>query len=521
MYKKNCFYFFIFLLFIGFNCRSQSNIEDSSLNNLNGLRLLYADYIWLTSDNPVGIAEINQPRLGKAFLGFAQEQGSFFNYNSPKSIDNISFLTEGYTKPNKISYYGKLKYQKSKEYNLVWNDASFIAEENPFIIADSIGGNYDNEIFYLEGKMSSKNAAGNLIWGLALSYKVGNKVDQTDPRPEISSVLFSFKPGVSIVCGQWVLGTNLYLTYLKEKVDFDVVDTHTNYRYFRFMGFGKYLGLSGDDLTRFYKGWDYGGSLQAQYIASHWTNLLEVQLHQDYQRAEEGSGNTRFLAGDYTKISFEVSDRIRFVREWGIHEISLKGGISEIEGKWFDQHQVTDNEGTQYWEVYNESIRYKKTILQAGAGYALMSKLRDTRISQILSAGLNLRMDMADFYPEGYSQNIYNLTARLGVFKQWQTGQTDFSIDIELDYRYNPQSDLDIDEIELVEQVSYPDHYFRSSDYLNVNGILKLGIPKLFNKSTLPYIAIENRWLQTTGTTPYFEKSAYRLYSGVRLGLIF
>lgn len=488
--------------------------------NMDALKLLYVDQPWLMTDNPAALAHIDQ-RIVDVYLGVSHTQGNFYNYNRPKAIDAINFATEGYSKPDRITFYGKMGYQKSREYSLHWNDVSFISSENPYIIADSIGGDYDNEIFNLEGKMASQNASGSLKWGVALSYKVGKKVDQTDPRPEISSMELSAKPGLTVIRGDWEIGANLLVMRFLEEVDFDVEDHYTNYRYFRFMGFGEYLGLSDDYFSRNYKGWDYGGSIQAQYKGANWTNLLEVQVLDEYERAQEGSTNTRFLAGDYSALTIGFSDRIRFPHGQGDHGIQFRGSLTEVEGKWFDQNQMTDDDGTQYWQVYNESIRYKKTIVKAGILYERTQKAENTLTNSILSAGLRLRMDMGNFYPEGYQQDIYNMTGNLGIYKQWLLGKAHLSLDIDLAYRYNLQSDLEVGEIVLAERTTYPDHYFRSADGLDINGIVKFGLPHLFKTAVLPYLSIDTRWIQTTVQVPYFDDHAHRLYGGIKLGMAF
>ncbi len=509
----------MFLLSCSLISQAQNNLNDS-ITNMDELKLLYVKHPWLTTNNPAALTNIDQ-RIVDVFLGFEHTGGSFYNYNNPKAIDAISFATEGYSKPNNITFYGKMGYRKSKEHSLNWNDVSFIAEENPFIIADSIGGNYDNEIFNLEGKVASQNASGILKWGLSVSYKVGKKVDQTDPRPRISSMILSARPGITLVHDNWEIGANLLVSRFLEEVDFDVEDHYTNYHYFRFMGFGKYLVLSDDYFSRNYKGWNYGGSLQAQYKNTNWTNLLELQLLSEYERAQEGTINTRFLSGDYSALTLNLTNRIRFLHDNGLNEIKLQGSLTEVKGKWFDQKQVTGGDGTQYWQVYNESIRYKKAIAKAGIQYNMIHQKKDGFTNHILSAGVQFQMDMGNFYPEGYKQDIYNLTGNIGGYKQWQLGKTNLSLNINLGYRYNLQSDLEIDQILLVERVTYPDHYYRSTDNFQLNGFIKFGLPYLFKSKVLPYLAFESRWIKTMDKVPYFDNNAYRLYSVIKMGVSF
>jgi hypothetical protein len=513
----------VFLFLICGYCQlglAQNKPTDSLGKDPNTLRLLALDHIWVTGQNPAAISEIKYTRLGEVNLSFGEEKGDYRNYNQAEYISRLQFKTEGYTKPKNITFYGSLAYTNQRESKLVWNDVSFLAPENPFIIADSIGGDYDKEVFDLKGIMASTNKAGNLDWGVALNYKVGDKVDQTDPRPSIRSMEINVKPGIRLKKGAWRFGANVSGRRFTELVDFSVEDHYTNYRYFRLMGLGMYTGHSDDWFSRDYKGWSYGGAFQVGYQSDRYRNLFEFNYDHNYERAQEGNNKSRFLAGDFTANSFGFTNRFRIMGKRNNKEVAIYGKYTQIEGLWFDQNRELGDDGTEYWQVYNESVRYKKDIVDFGMSFSFWNR-KSGITDHFIKARTGLRMDMADFYPEGYFQNNYNLTSGVEAFKNWAWVGTNLSLTLGVDYVHNLKSDLSIDSIELLDRVTHPDHYYKSSHRIISKTGLKWAFPKMLKNNAWPYLAFDADWAITLSDNPIFDSGSNRRLFMLRLGINF
>ncbi|TAJ14680.1 hypothetical protein DMA11_04735 [Marinilabiliaceae bacterium JC017] len=493
--------------------------SEKLIKDINTFDLLPTYNVWQYSSNPAGIFYHPNASLSETNIDFSHENGDYQRVFEPESKRSIAFQTQGYTLVKGIRFYGKLSYYNGLERNLKWNDVAFIAPDNPFILADSTGGDYDNEQFLLQGIIASQIGKSDFYWGLNLNYKAGSKADQTDPRPKITSMRAEISPGIILSKEHWQYGMNLHLEKFKEEIDIKVVDNYVNHRFFRFMGFGMYQGVTKSSLERIYKGENYGLALQLQYTNSSFSNILELKADKEYERAQEGAESTIYLSGDYKGFSMQLSDHLTVNRSNLYHTLSMYANYKTIKGIWFDQEQQTYEDGTKYWEVYNQSVKYKRSVINLHLGYDLLKMKEGTEDFRV-GADVMLEALMSDFYPENYYENIFNLTTKVNGKKSWSLNNADISLKAGVGYRFPLKQEIYIENIELQDQITYPEHYYHSSELLSLNGEMKIGIPHFFNTNAIPYLAVNGNYLCALADYSKYNGST-RLLTSFKVGFIF
>ncbi len=519
MNKNYITYSFIFLAVVCQFVNGQTKQKDS-VKYINSFEKIPINNLWIITNNPAAISNNDFEKLGNVSVGYNTKKGDYYRYNQPESINSILFSAEGYTKPNKITFYGKMDYYNAREKNLNWNNVSFISSNNPFILADSIGGDYDNEIFTLTGKMASQFGENKSNWGISIKYKVGNKVDQTDPRPEIQSQRISIRPGIILAIKNWEFGVNGYYESFKEDTDITVVDHYISYRYFRFMGFGIYSGISDDYFERVYKGYNYGVALQTKYSRHSLKNILELKITNEYERAHEGSLSTRFLAGDYNGTIINIKDRLQIRKNNLIHTFHFNGELRLIKGTWYDQNQVTGDDGTIYWDVYNKSVKYKNVLVNANLEYSL-TKEKDNLINHVFFGKLDIKGEMCDFYPDKFLNNYYNLTSTIGYHKNWFSKTFQIALKFNLGYKFNLNKEFYAKDIEFLETITYPEYYYNITNQIKFNNEIKIGFNKLLKVPILPYMAVSSDFVYCKDNNYNYYNNDYRVLGNIKIGIIF
>ena len=516
MQKKHLICLFLFCVYT--SCLYSQN-SDTLVKTYGAFNFAQFKNLWNDTQNPASTFYQTYSQIGNASVNYGYQDNDFHSVFKAKSQNYFAVNTEGFTTKKGISYFGKFQYMNAQEQDLTWNNTSFISKDNPFILADSVGGNYDNEQFLLEGGISFPLGKSGNVWGLKAKYHVGSKANQSDPRPDIVSLRASVTMGVIVKRNLWDFGINLYLERLSEEIDVSIVDK-VNHRYFRFMGFGQYQGVTDTYFERLYTGRNYGVALQASYNSGSLKNITELKIHREYERAEDGGGFTKYRAGDYKAYAINFSDKMFWFRDNYINKLSFNATYKNTKGIWFDQNMETGDDGTSYWHVYNESVKYKKNIFDLGLNYSLVKKKKD-QASFKFSGNVNLNIALADFYPEKFHEDIYNLTVSLKNRKNWYKDKVDVSVSIGTEYRYNIKKDIYVQNIELQNIITYPEYYYRSSDYFLMDCELRLGLKKIFKTGIFPYVSLTGNGIFLTDKNSVYNDGDHRFFANLKVGFVF
>lgn len=478
---------------------------------------------WESTVNPVGIAYNPYGSFVEASLLLNVEDGSYYRVVMPETEEYLSFNATGQKQVKNIHYFGRFNYFIGRELNLRWNDVSMISEDNVFTLGDSIGGEYSNEGFILEGKIASGSGIKPLKWGMGLFLTVGDKANQSDPRPEIISLRAGVNPGVSYSFNKMTLGMNMNYEYFKEEIHFEVIRSSSNPRYFSFKGFGinENIQMTGS-YPRLYSGYAIRPAIQLDYKSDKISNFLEIKLDKQLTRIHEGSNFIKHF-GDFKLFDLQLSDKLMIVGPDLSQSIEIKSGYKTAKGIYIsqdidDEPYIVDGIEEIRYKINDISVIYKAQKLNASLGYSLSMKKQD-KTTCVLSTKVSLNKDKYNQYPDGYFQHFTSLTSTISGRKNWFFRPMDFSVDLDASYRKNLSHEIYVRDIELMTTITLPEFEYLMVDYYILGSHLNFGFPKLFKKVVYPYISFGCNYLQTIGQNDYYLQSN-RIYGDFKISFI-
>ena len=309
-------------------------------------------------------------------------RGDLHDVDESSKINAFRVGISGQQRFDKVICSGSIAYNDGKEYARRWNSTLQVADDNPFILGDSIPSDFNTQRFNLSGTVAYKPLE-RLILALRLDYDTGSSANQTDPRPKTDGMHFVITPGVQyLMGGGFSLGLSGGFDLMSESISHEVIDPRESYVYFRFNGLGDYSTIStGTSLSypRNYTGTEYTGALQFAWDGGRGVaNLLEATYASSTQEARDGGAVFTFLGGDYSRTGFGVSDRLRFGNSRRTHNVIVGWDHKRVEGIWYEQTAYIDPDKNNQisYKVQASGLKNKETVSVFRAEYRF-DKLRD------------------------------------------------------------------------------------------------------------------------------------------------
>ncbi|MCF6358417.1 MAG: hypothetical protein L3J54_11480 [Draconibacterium sp.] len=259
------------LLFAGApdSLRQQTSFSSEKILNLKT--------VWSGSANPASLQFFDiQQKIGKAYLNFNNESGDFHRYRQEKTFNEIGFFTSGYVTLDKWKFYGNFNYSNSKNEGINWTDVLNPYDDNPYILADSVGGTYHKEYFTMQGK-ASWQIDNMLTFGVDINYNAGVGARRKDPRPKNITTTFDISPAIIFSFNKIKLGANFSYQTSKEDIEISTV-TDSIYSFFNFKGLGAY-SVSTEKDNRSHESNLFGGGIQIGFNGNKLNNLTEVNFY--------------------------------------------------------------------------------------------------------------------------------------------------------------------------------------------------------------------------------------------------
>lgn len=462
------------------------------------ITLLPLEYIGLKTDNPASFAQIDLS-LTNINIGYSQASGGYKNISSAETINSGIISIEGIKRLNDLTFWGLFGYDISRHINRKWNDVLFTSTANPFILADSVGGDYDDEIFNIAGGISSTIWNEKLSWGIEGVYKVGSSADQTDPRPSIDAVRYTINPGLYYNTNTLKIGISGYYSGYNERISVTLVNNNIPHYYFLMMGLGSFYPEKGGGYTRNYVGHSYGGSMQLVFITPRLENVFQAGYKNEIEKAQDGSSASLFKAGDYKNTIFSVADFFKFKANSFIHHIDIDMSTASVRGVWYDQKQVVNSNNEVVWEVYNQSVRYKERINSATLNY-ILEKRTNNKPDFLLSVSTDYNSHDAQLYPEGDYQRYSNLLIRLGGQKNVIfPNQFEFLVALNGLYKQNLSREANFSNVSLASVWSYPVYDYFTSDMYSTGISLRLGkTVDLYGYNFFPFVKADAKYTESS-----------------------
>lgn len=406
---------------------------------------LYLGNIFYGSQNPTSVTHTPLQSFGDFQINYNYQNGDLKLIDDAKNEQWWNGTIYGIKKFERVSFEGGITYNNGSLNERRWNNTLFIADQNPYIIADSIKSKFSTEKFSLHGAASYiLNDKINIA--LRAKYDVGSSATQNDPRPEIKGMRFNLNPGVEYKLNYFTIGLSANIGWLSESATHTVVRTEVPHYIFIFQGLGNYEAKTAIGYLRKYNGFNYGANLQFAYDKNaRFANFLELGYYSENEETTDGSGSIKYKGGRYDGYNITINERFEIRSANFIQNITLTAKMHNTDGTWYTQKEVTDNNGNLYWDVVNEAVEYKCKEYNANVAYRF--DLMNGKIPS-LTAKISAEIEQSDAKNTvyGVSQKYTAATAELYVAKRLDIKYTQLKLFIDGKYRNCLSSDIYLDD---------------------------------------------------------------------------
>lgn len=231
--RKYTFRCFLFLLILVSNFTfGQNNVLHSNFFNRNinefyssvfqnpGLRFLTPDSTYV--DAALSYNSITQEGLYDVMQG--DEQINYhFNVNSVVRKEN-SFI------------YGNVDYNNGQNKNIKWNNIADAAFLYPYLISDTVGGDFYSESYSFKG--GYVHLFDKLTLGLEGSYRAEMSYKKLDPRPKNTVSDLNLSVGLSMPLKKYRLATNMAFKSYQQRVLISIYKPGSGVKVFYMRGMG-------------------------------------------------------------------------------------------------------------------------------------------------------------------------------------------------------------------------------------------------------------------------------------------
>lgn len=388
---------------------------------------------------------------------------------------NFRLVSESFKKEGAAHYFGKAYFERNEQYNTGWTDVEDYQLLNPYLVGDSVGGNYKRETYYLSGGTSLRLEN----WELAIraNYKGSVSYRQVDPRPRNTVSVFSIHPGITYGSGNWRYGWAGEYSRYRQNVDLRVEKDDKKIFFYLMQGFGIYnrqfSGLN-SSYTRIYKGNLFRSNILVDFKNNQQATSVIVEASSNLINSDESDRRTPYKI-THNQLETEIN-----------HEQKIAERSLFLKGK-YNFHQTIGNE-TQYtpttinanfvvWNFATQSDRYQSMNhnVEFTALYANKNRNKFS-VWQQLDAIWNDNSQNY-FFPD-YFQNVQDLVTKgtIGIF--YPMKKTSLTGSLGIGYKKVLSSSLFQDENNIMTtQLIVPDFEFLNSDLMLYRLNLQYRVP--------------------------------------------
>ncbi len=384
----------------------------------------------------------------------------------------LQLHSESFQVSSNYRFFGKAFFSSDQKNNVGWRDVEDYSLLSPYLVADSIGGTYKRESYYLSGGASVR--FHHTEWGIRGTYEGGVSYRQVDPRPRNTVSVIHINPGLTYSRANWRYGWfGEYVRY-RQNVDIEVEKTDRKEYFYLLQGFGIYnreFSVLDETFTRIYKGNLYTTGFHLNKEDHFRSTGVLVALKRAIIKVEESDRRT-----PYQLTHNEIKSQITHEQKLFGQSLFLKGTYSfhQAIGNETQYAPVTINTNFIVWNYATQSDRYQSRTqnIQFSALLANKDFSRFSIWEQLDGAWQNARQY---YYSPDYHQFVQDATgsATIGFNCPLQTCSLVGSV--KAGYKKNLSSSLLQEENNLISsQLIVPDYTFLTSDFAFYQINLKL-----------------------------------------------
>ncbi len=447
--------------------------------SLSSEKIVHLKTVWDGSANAASLQffDIRQ-KIGKATLNYNYENGDLHRYQQERKLNEIGFFTNGYVTLKRWKFYGDFNYSNNKNEAVNWTDVLNPYNDNPYILADSIGGTYHKEFFKMRTK-AAWQINNRFIFGVDMNYKAGVGARRKDPRPKNTTTTFNIAPAIIFTFNKMKLGANFRYQTSKEDIEITTV-TDSVYDYFNMKGLGAF-SVSTEKDRRSHESNLFGGGIQIGYTGNKISNLTEASF---YRKATDIKRGVSFplqvvLLENYTT---GIASTFMFLHN--------KNTINKIKIHFTDKHiyghePVVEPKLEQHsyqWETLAKYTLYWHNRQQYGVDYSYYKLVNANHFNwgTTLAAQITNSQTTYYFVPETNEQSLNYFQIKGAFEKEFQTEKNTLVVSINSSYRkglnssYKIVSDKILLETVHSELVKHDFNYF-NNPLVQVGGSFQFG----------------------------------------------
>lgn len=488
--------------------------------------LLPYQAVWKNTGNAAGLFKDSLWMLGKTALNYQNINGSYKLAQQASNNQQLNFETERYLRLGKSLFYGRFSYTQQWEKEVKLNDVLDPYRGTPYLLADSIGGDWKKQLYALQLKASTPSLLNDkLHLGISADLNVATGARQNDPRPLSTNNQIKVAPAlVWNLAPHHSLGLNVIYERYREDISLETKNTNYNHRLYRFLGLGQ-LELPTTFTTsasRVYEGSQLGGNIQYQFKKGNIDWISNFGYKSGDEEVAEGSSIPR-KSGTWKQTSYLFSSQVNLHKEKYQHRLAL------------DLRRLQDT-GVEFHEIYNATTKTWQTILEADfyiantdyaqLAYTFIKKKSVFELSWLAEAGVNyLALDKNYLLPVSIQQ-ISNVEFWLRGLKNLAIGSNSLYVSARLSYSKNLSQSLHFipitaDRTLVAREVLYPDHGYLSTDFFSINANLQYNFKLKKAKSTQFFARTDYTLQQNINTPIYGAANGKRHFFNISLGAFY
>lgn len=472
----------------------------------------------LQSQNATALAQLPFKNAGNSRVMANLEYGGLHRVQQPKSSNIYQLLTEKYQKLNNMSWYGRFSYQQAQDKDISYNLVMDPYRGTPYIMADSIGGNWTKQLFELEARTAYQKQGQKLLYGLGILYQAGMGAKQLDPRPMNYVNSLTLSPSLRwLINKRQNIGLTVSYGFRKENVSIAIRNTTNLQNLYRLKGLGIHDPIipAATGASRNYNLNNYAAELQYQLQFNKQVLLTSIiGLKKEQESATDGS-LIPYPAGDFANTTGKVDIIVqKKAKYW--QELHLR--FSAWQGSGTEYHTKYDNTQNKYTVIFSGKT-YLRSGNTAGLTYSWMKPDAQQHIAQKLSISLDWQGNSESYnIVQPSSQSIDNLFIGLGyqnyTIKNWRfKGNATYQHNLQQELIYTPNGGTNL----MAKVLLYPDFDFLNSSKLGLNAEAKKLIKLPSTPNTTWYVLGNGQYQKSLAPTTniYHGLERWSLHFGI------
>lgn len=440
----------------------QAATSDSLLHQLKDLESPKTAYTAWFELNPAATAFVPVKELNSLHSVYrnAEASDNFYLVRDGNRTSSMDLQSESFQQGKKFSFFGKAAYGTEHKRNTGWNNVEDYSLVAPYVIADSVGGDYYRESYGLEGGFAYHRNGSD--WGLRGAYQGSVSYRQVDPRPKNTVSVIRFNPGWMYTHSRFKAGVFAEYVRYRQNVDISIEKNDRKIFFYLLQGFGTYnrqFSFLGESMTRIYRGNTVSGGFhisQADRQRGVCFNLQQASV-----QVQESDRRIPYRL-THTIAALSATNDFIFSRK----TLLLKADylFSRSIGNETQYMPTVINTNFTVWTPVTASDRYQARRQQAVVS-ALLFHHRPVGFSWWQELTLGLNSERYFYYSPDYHQTIEDVTGAFKLGGDVSRGSSLFSVSVNGGYRKVLTSALNLQENNSIIQHQFlPDFRFLSTD---------------------------------------------------------